>query len=297
MYRYQINRGVYKVKTNASRATFMVLATIAALASTAAFIPALSGAAGKAAPAATGGVGYTAYTSVQRNAEFEAHQTGTTCAAVWSLVGQYVFTLNYGGTDYAHDINITGQTNGALSGTGGYPSPGPVYSITETVTGTTSGNDFTLSGDYGNGYVYTVNGTINATTGALNVTSWSSNQGQSGGADWTVSGAAHPVYDSGCTGKGNFHYSDADGNYYYVDVQYVKVSDNQTWFAGPVTSGNVGSGQWLFAKVKDLGSPGRTGDQIWGSFATESAAKNGVATMSNPNDGPFNITSGNLVVH
>jgi hypothetical protein len=80
-----------------------------------------------------------------------------------------------------------------------------------------------------------------------------------------------------------------------VDVQYVVISGKTAWFAGPVVSGNVGTGQWLFTKVVDKG--GKNKDQIWGSFTTDSAAKNGVATMANPGDGPFTITSGNIQVH
>ncbi len=100
-----------------------------------------------------------------------------------------------------------------------------------------------------------------------------------------------------CTGKGVFNYSDADGNFYQVDVQYVNVSGNEAWFAGPVVSGNVGAGNWLFAKVLDGGEPSIGLDKIWGSFTTEATAKAGVATMSNPGDGAFDITSGNLQVH
>jgi len=92
---------------------------------------------------------------------------------------------------------------------------------------------------------------------------------------------------------GIFFYWDANNNWYTVNVSDVNVSGNTAWFAGKVTSSNIiGAGPWLFAKVED-NSP----DMIWGSFATQTNAINGVTNMSDPADGPFNVTSGNLIVH
>jgi hypothetical protein len=82
---------------------------------------------------------------------------------------------------------------------------------------------------------------------------------------------------------------------YTVKISAVKVEGNTAWFAGVVTDSNQPSGfvgNWLFAKVVD-----NHPDQIWGSFTTESAAKAGVAAKSNPADGPFNVTDGNLKVN
>ncbi len=92
---------------------------------------------------------------------------------------------------------------------------------------------------------------------------------------------------------GAFQYSDAHHDWYRVIVKSVKVDGHDGWFAGRVwqASNHAWVGQWLFAKVKDS-SP----HQIWGSFTTQSAALNGVASMSTPTDGPFN-TLGALVVH
>lgn len=260
-------------------------------------------AAGKAAPAATGGVGYMAY-GLQRSAEFNAHQSGTTCSSEWNVTGNYNLAFNLTGdpTQYVHDAALT-QAGTVLSGTGGYPAGGPhVYEWLITA-GTVSGNTINFTANYTLGAdaltpltTMHVTGVI-APNGTMSGT-WDDNYaGGSRTGQWSsVSGNAISVAN-GCNGKGTFHYSDVNGNWYYVDVQYVKVVGTDTWFAGPVTSGNVGAGQWLFAKVHDGGTPGRNGDQVWGSFTTESAAKLGVAAGSTPGDGPFSISSGNLVVH
>ncbi len=255
-------------------------------------------AAGKAAPKATGGVGYTAY-GVQRSAEFSAIESTTNCSSSWDVTGTYVldFKLNGDPTIYSHDAFLT-QTGTSVSGNGGYPVGGPYAYSWHITSGSVTGNTVSLSILYdtgATGTVMTMAGSI-ASNGTMSGT-WQDNFGGTRNGTWaTNSGNATKVAE-GCTGKGTFNYSDVNGNFYTVDVQYVNVSGNETWFAGPVVSGNVGAGNWLFAKVKDVGTPGSSGDQIWGSFATQAQAINGVATMSIPADGPFNITSGNLVVH
>ena len=50
-------------------------------------------------------------------------------------------------------------------------------------------------------------------------------------------------------------------------------------------------GQWLFAKVTD-----NHPDLIWGSFTDQTTAQTGVNATTNPADGPFAITKGNLNV-
>ena len=102
-------------------------------------------------------------------------------------------------------------------------------------------------------------------------------------------------------GKGTAYYSDADGNWYIVNVTTVSVSGADAWFAGPVVAGNVGANQWLFAKVHDGGEPGKVVDRAWGSFTDQATATSGVAGHLTPADGAatggFAINSGNLQVH
>jgi hypothetical protein len=92
---------------------------------------------------------------------------------------------------------------------------------------------------------------------------------------------------------GSFTYSDANHDWYKVDVSSVNVSGHFGYFAGVVTKASNPSwvGQWLFAKVQD-NSP----DKIWGSFTDKTTAQNGVTNMTSPVDGPFNVTKGNLEV-
>ncbi len=116
-----------------------------------------------------------------------------------------------------------------------------------------------------------------------------------GNVKYTVYGLARTAQFAADTadGGGAFQYSDANHAWYRVLITSLKVDGHNAWFAGRVWQASNPSwvGQWLFAKVNDS-SPKR----IWGSFTTQSAAENGVATMATPADGPFN-TIGALVVH
>ena len=113
---------------------------------------------------------------------------------------------------------------------------------------------------------------------------------------FTAPAGSATAYATYC-GKGNAYYSDADGNWYFVNVTAVSVKGAYAWFAGPVIAGNVGVGNWLFVKVYDGGEPGKLVDKAWGSFTTQAAALAGVGAQATPADGPFTITSGNLQVH
>jgi hypothetical protein len=91
--------------------------------------------------------------------------------------------------------------------------------------------------------------------------------------------------------NGWFHYSDVNHGSYTVHVTDVAVSGQSGWFAGVVTKASdpLWVGNWLFAKVTH-GTP----DKISGSFTSESAAKAGVSAMTNPADGPFDVTKGSI---
>lgn len=92
---------------------------------------------------------------------------------------------------------------------------------------------------------------------------------------------------------GYFEYDDAAKGWYNVKVSSVKVDGNHGWFAGRVVkaSNPAWVGLWLFAKVEDS-----TPDKIWGSFTDETTALNGVQAMSDPADGPFNVTKKDIKV-
>ncbi len=305
-YRYSVRGGVTKIKTNSKKylatgiATTVLAAGVAvpALAAKPANVPA-------AAPKATGGIGWS-NSGAQAYDDFNAIATSTSCTSKWDVSGNYnlAFNLHNDATMYTHAASLT-QTGGSVSGSGYFPIVGPHQYEWTITSGSVTGNTITFTADYTFGAdavtpltTMIVNGTI-ASNGAMSGT-WTDNYlGGSRSGEWSATaGTAKMVADTGCTGKGNFTYSDANGINYVMDVKYVNVSGNSSWFAGPTTSGNFGIGTWIFIKVTDNGEPGIGHDQIWGQvIASDAAAKNAVATMATPGGGPFTITSGNLQVH
>ncbi len=245
---------------------------------------------------AHGNVDYTAY-NLQRHAQFEVEPNSNKCLA-WNVNGSYTFNFMLTGdpTVYTHDATISNENAaGNYNISGGYPAGGP-YQFAWAGTGHLSGNTVTNSIDYSAGAPGThmdMTGTV-APDGTMSGT-WSDNYngGNRTGTWSTASGAATQVF--GCKGDGKFRYSDANHDSYVVDVKYVKIKGADAWFAGKVTKASNSSwvGNWLFAKVHD---GGKNGDLIWGSFTSESAAKMGVASMSDPADGPFAVTNGNIKV-
>ncbi len=248
-----------------------------------------------------GSIGYTAYSTTQRTATVSALSKNKVCSYSWNVTSPYVLAFKLDPDTvaiYSHDATFT-QSGNTITGNGGNPVGGPFAYSWHITSGTISTNTVNLSISYdtgATGTVMTMTGTI-APDGSMSGT-WTDNFGGTRTGTWaTTSGAAAKTYGAGCIAKGVFNYSDAAGNYYFVNVKYMTVSGNKGWIAGPVMWGNVGMGSWLFAEVKNGGTPGVGVDQIWGSFTTESAAKAGVASMSHPADGPFTATSGDLLVH
>ena len=160
---------------------------------------------------------------------------------------------------------------------------------------TISGNTVKLVVKYdGSGYQAIDIGTIQP-DGSISGT-WTDSSSNSGIWLSDIGSATQVV--SGCEGKGMLRYSDANGDWYKVDVQYVNVDGDEAYLAGPVTKSTQSSwiGNWLFAKVKDGGEPGSGVDQVWGEFTDEDTAILGVRTMTTPGSA-YTVTSGNLQVH
>lgn len=252
---------------------------------------------------ATGNYIFTAYTNVQRASNFSVEQTNGTCDAGWNLAGSKQITFTLGG-NYTHDVTFS-QNGTILSGSGGYPAGGPHIYEWAITSGSVVGTAVNFTANYTLGAdalipltTMHVTGTISTLDGSMSGT-WDDNyQGGLRNGTWSSQAgtAVNNIFGSGCDGKGIFNYGDGAGNAYMVKVKYVKVSGNTVWFAGPVT-GTPGMGPWLFAKAQDIQNPfGSNKDIVWGSFMTESQAKNGVATMGNPPDGPFIILLGNIKV-
>lgn len=252
-------------------------------------------AAGKSAPKTTGDVGYNAG-GLERNAEFNTQQLST-AYDVWNVNGTYTIAFEYMGTDYVHDATISNQSGNNYDVAGGYPSGGP-FTYAWSGTGVVSGNTITNSVDYTLGAPGThmdMTGTI-APDGSI-VGTWTDNFGGARAGTWrTLSGNAQLV--SGYDGKGNFSYSDANGDWYQADVKYVKVNGTDAFFAGLVTSASQPSwvGNWVQVADHDGGEPAYLVDQIWGIFTDENTAKFNVANEVHPGTA-FAITSGNLQVH
>lgn len=100
--------------------------------------------------------------------------------------------------------------------------------------------------------------------------------------------------------KGILSYSDANGDWYTVDVQYVNVDPATmiAYIAGPVVSASQQDwvGLWLSAAVYDGGTPGREGDAVAGIFTDIDTAIANVSMSVVPGDW-YDVLAGNLVVH
>ncbi len=114
----------------------------------------------------------------------------------WNATGSYVIAMNYLGNDYAHDMTLTQDNLGNLTGNGGSPAGSNVYTWTIT-SGTVSGTSIDFSANYTATAdavtpqtVMNVSGTI-APDGTMAGT-WSDNyQGGARAGTWTtVSGTA-----------------------------------------------------------------------------------------------------------
>ena len=277
------------------RLVFVVVALVAAITAASAM------AAGGPAPKTTGDIGYSAY-DLQRHLTFNAIQsTKDTCGTLWNVEGvkQFSFRLTGDTTDWTHHVSLT-QNGQNLVGNGGYPlSGGDTYHWNVT-GGSVNGTAFSLTWVYDDlapdavGVVNHMTGTI-ATDGSISG-DWTDNY-LGGTRTGTFTAPARSAIGTTYCGKGNLSYTDVAGNGYFVNIKAVHVVGSDAWFAGPVVDGNVGAGQWLFAKVHDGGEPAYKVDHVWGSFTDEATALAGViAANANPNDGLFPITSGNLQV-
>lgn len=120
-------------------------------------------------------------------------------APEWNVTGNYVMNMNYLGTDYPHDMSLTQDSSGNLTGHGGSPAGANVYTWVIT-SGFVSGNTIDFFANYtATADAVTPQTTLHATgTIALNGTmsgTWSDNyQGGSREGTWTtISGTSTPI--------------------------------------------------------------------------------------------------------
>ena len=124
----------------------------------------------------------------------------------WNVTGSYVANFNYLSTNYPHDISLTQDMSGNLTGSGGNPAGGTHVNSWVTDSGSVSGNAISFTAHYTAPAAavtplttMTVNGTI-ATSGAMSGT-WSDNfQGGARSGTWTtISGTSSPIVVSTST--------------------------------------------------------------------------------------------------
>lgn len=229
-------------------------------------------------PATFGSIKFTDY-GFKGLADFNVRQSLSTCHV---LNGYYTFTLNYGGTNYVHKINVTATSFGfsGLDSVNG--------NIVGTVRGTVSGNTFMYTGTYTDGYTYTVSGVINVNN-SLSVTSWTSSLNQTGG-QWTVVGSA---YEQPCTATGLVVIKTNSGLVVTkANVSYVETKNGNAWFAG-LDSNH----KWLFVVAHDGGNP-RSDYFGFQQFSNQSIAEQHVLDENLPISlTQLTVSWGHLIVH
>ena len=130
----------------------------------------------------------------------------------WDVTGSWVVAFNYLGTDYAHDMTLSQDGGGDLTGSGGHPAGGPHVYTWVITSGSVDGSaidfyaDYTASADAVTPQTTMhVVGTI-APDGTMSGT-WSDNyQGGFREGTWTsTSGMATEIYNALITGGGNIY--------------------------------------------------------------------------------------------
>lgn len=117
----------------------------------------------------------------------------------WDTSGNYVIAMNYLGTDYSHDMSLSQDGSGNITGSGGSPSGSNIYTW-EITSGTITNNTISITANYtatedavSPQTVLTMQGTI-AEDGTISGT-WSDNyqDGDRSGTWQTTSGTAIEV--------------------------------------------------------------------------------------------------------
>jgi hypothetical protein len=96
--------------------------------------------------------------------------------------------------------------------------------------------------------------------------------------------------------RGWLNYRNTDGDWFKVDVDCVTIYGDHAFFSGKVVSASLEEwrDKWLLVAVRDGGSPGTNGDQIWGEMYDHHP---GCDAGDFPPGGPWDVEKGNLVVH
>jgi hypothetical protein len=218
-------------------------------------------------------------------------------ATTWDTTGTYVINMNYQGTNYSHDMTLTQDSSGNLTGTGGSPSGANTYTWTVTSGSVTDNNiefwaNYTATADAVTPQTTVhVMGTI-ADDGTLSGT-WSDNYagGDRSGTISTVSGAAIASDSTSTTSKVTI--------IAYVDGNLATgTSANHANFqmnAHYTINGNAGTGQYALSENGYNGDPtpyqAKTSDLPNGSdYGTNSIIDGTVAASCTEGGAPFALT-------
>ncbi len=108
----------------------------------------------------------------------------------WNASGTWNVAFDYLGSTYTHDMMLTQDATGTITGTGGYPAGGPHSFAWMIDNGSLTGNTLHLDTHYtlGAACAMTINGVV-ATSGTMSGT-WSDNCGGARGGTWTTSSGA-----------------------------------------------------------------------------------------------------------
>lgn len=108
-------------------------------------------------------------------------------------------------------------------------------------------------------------------------------------------GLAH----TNCSGRGVFHYSDSEGQWYEANVQYVKVVNTMAWFTGPVIAASQEAwlDLWVVVAVLDNGESGDNGDMLWGVFKSDEYIATAYVNGPMAPGVAYKITSGDIKVY
>jgi len=270
---------------------------------------------GAPAPKATGDYGFQFPAGgLQRHLTFNAIQSTTdTCGTFWNVTGVHSmsFTLDPNpGFVASHDVTLT-QSGESVSGSGGNPPGASPYAYAWHVTsGSVVGNALTLAIVYDGGpdavgTIWNINGTI-AANGSISGT-WNDNYPPPNGsrsgtfvANGGATGVATP-YASYC-GNGTAYYTDANNDWYFMNVKAVSVSGNTAWYAAQIIASSPDLGfensttNYLFVRVVDNAEPGIGHDVTGGDLMTPAGALAAVAAHSVPASNAT-INVGNIQVH
>lgn len=110
----------------------------------------------------------------------------------WNTSGTWNIAFDYLGTPYVHDMTLSQDGAGNLTGNGGYPAGGPYTYAWVIDTGSVSDNTVHMDTHYTAGAVctMTIDGVVATTTGTMSGT-WSDNCGLARSGTWaTTSGTA-----------------------------------------------------------------------------------------------------------